>query len=117
MILMLDNYDSFTYNLVQYLGELGADVEVRRNDQVTLQEIHDMQPERIMLFPAPARPLRLAFCWIPLLSLRASCPCLESALVIRRLVRHSVAKSFVQNRLCMAKPRPFITRGWVYFLA
>lgn len=56
MILMLDNYDSFTYNLVQYLGELGADVEVRRNDQVTLQEIHDMQPERIMLSPGPCTP-------------------------------------------------------------
>lgn len=56
MILMLDNYDSFTYNLVQYLGELGADVEVRRNDQITLQEIHDMQPERIMLSPGPCTP-------------------------------------------------------------
>ncbi|WP_022951851.1 anthranilate synthase component II [Leucothrix mucor] len=56
MILMLDNYDSFTYNLVQYLGELGADVVVRRNDQVTLQEIHDMQPERIMLSPGPCTP-------------------------------------------------------------
>lgn len=56
MILMLDNYDSFTYNLVQYLGELGVDVEVRRNDQVTLQEIHDMQPERIMLSPGPCTP-------------------------------------------------------------
>jgi len=56
MILMLDNYDSFTYNLVQYLGELGADVVVRRNDQVTLQEIHEMQPERIMLSPGPCTP-------------------------------------------------------------
>ena len=56
MILMIDNYDSFTYNLVQYLGELGADVEVRRNDQLTIDEIHEMAPERIMLSPGPCTP-------------------------------------------------------------
>jgi len=56
MILMIDNYDSFTYNLVQYLGELGADVEVRRNDQLSIDEIHEMAPERIMLSPGPCTP-------------------------------------------------------------
>ena len=56
MILMIDNYDSFTYNLVQYLGELGADVEVRRNDQLTIDEIKEMAPERIMLSPGPCTP-------------------------------------------------------------
>ena len=53
---MLDNYDSFTYNLVQYLGELGARVEVRRNDQVTVDEIAAMRPERIVLSPGPCTP-------------------------------------------------------------
>ena len=56
MILMIDNYDSFTYNLVQYLGELGADVEVHRNDQITLDEIETMQPERIVISPGPCTP-------------------------------------------------------------
>jgi anthranilate synthase/aminodeoxychorismate synthase-like glutamine amidotransferase len=56
MVFVLDNYDSFTYNLVQYLGELGADVEVRRNDQVSLAEIEAMRPERILLSPGPCTP-------------------------------------------------------------
>jgi anthranilate synthase/aminodeoxychorismate synthase-like glutamine amidotransferase len=56
MILVLDNYDSFTYNLVQYLGELGADVEVRRNDQITVPQIRDLAPERIVVSPGPGRP-------------------------------------------------------------
>jgi anthranilate synthase/aminodeoxychorismate synthase-like glutamine amidotransferase len=56
MILVIDNYDSFTYNLVQYLGELGADVRVRRNDQVTIDEITAMQPTQIVISPGPGRP-------------------------------------------------------------
>ena len=57
MVLVLDNYDSFTYNLVQYLGELGCKVEVRRNDQVTVGEIEAMRPERIVISPGPCTPL------------------------------------------------------------
>ena len=56
MVFVLDNYDSFTYNLVQYLGELGARVEVRRNDEVTLGEIEAMRPERIVVSPGPCTP-------------------------------------------------------------
>ena len=56
MVFVLDNYDSFTYNLVQYLGELGAKVEVRRNDQVTIHEIEDLQPEQIVVSPGPCSP-------------------------------------------------------------
>jgi anthranilate synthase component 2 len=56
MLLVIDNYDSFTYNLVQYLGELGADVEVRRNDEITVDEIGRMQPEAIVLSPGPCAP-------------------------------------------------------------
>lgn len=56
MILMIDNYDSFTYNLVQYLGELGADVMVERNDQISLNEIKKLAPERIMISPGPCTP-------------------------------------------------------------
>jgi len=56
MVLVLDNYDSFTYNLVQYLGELGADVFVRRNDQLTVADIEAMAPERIVISPGPCTP-------------------------------------------------------------
>jgi anthranilate synthase/aminodeoxychorismate synthase-like glutamine amidotransferase len=56
MVFVLDNYDSFTYNLVQYLGELGAEVEVRRNDQITPEEVESMHPERIVLSPGPCTP-------------------------------------------------------------
>ena len=56
MVFVLDNYDSFSYNLVQYLGELGAQVEVRRNDQVTIAGVEAMQPERIVISPGPCTP-------------------------------------------------------------
>lgn len=56
MVFVLDNYDSFTYNLVQYIGELGAEVEVRRNDQVSIAEIEAMRPERIVISPGPCTP-------------------------------------------------------------
>ena len=57
MLLVIDNYDSFTYNLVQYLGELGETIEVRRNDRVTIDEIEDeLRPERIVISPGPGTP-------------------------------------------------------------
>ena len=56
MVLVVDNYDSFTYNLVQYLGELGADVRVVRNDEATVDEIAAMRPDRIVISPGPGRP-------------------------------------------------------------
>ena len=56
MILVIDNYDSFTYNLVQYLGELGGDVVVRRNDEITADEIESNLPSRILISPGPGRP-------------------------------------------------------------
>jgi len=56
MLLMIDNYDSFTYNLVQYFGELGADVHVYRNDQISVAEIEKLAPERIVISPGPCTP-------------------------------------------------------------
>jgi para-aminobenzoate synthetase component 2 len=56
MVLVIDNYDSFTYNLVQYLGELKVDLEVKRNDQITLDQIRDLKPERILISPGPCSP-------------------------------------------------------------
>lgn len=56
MLLVIDNYDSFTYNLVQYLGELGQEITVFRNDQITLEKIEAMQPKKIVISPGPGRP-------------------------------------------------------------
>jgi len=56
MILVLDNYDSFTYNLVQYLGELGAEMVVKRNDEISIDEIRTLKPERILVSPGPCSP-------------------------------------------------------------
>ena len=56
MILMIDNYDSFTYNIVQYLGELGATIEVHRNDEITLDQIDQLNPEKIVISPGPCTP-------------------------------------------------------------
>jgi anthranilate synthase component 2 len=66
MLLMIDNYDSFTYNLVQYLGELGEDVQVYRNDAVTLAEIAAWKPETIVLSPGPCTPSEAGVC-VPLI--------------------------------------------------
>jgi len=66
MVFVLDNYDSFTYNLVQYLGELGAKVEVRRNDELTVEEVEALHPERILLSPGPCTP-REAGILVPLI--------------------------------------------------
>src|SRR5687767_5561646 len=56
MVLVIDNYDSFTYNLVQYLGEMGVDLKVYRNDQITLKHIQELKPERILVSPGPCSP-------------------------------------------------------------
>ncbi|HSS69365.1 MAG TPA: aminodeoxychorismate/anthranilate synthase component II [Casimicrobiaceae bacterium] len=65
-VLMIDNYDSFTYNLVQYLGELGADVQVYRNDMLTLDQIAAWKPEKIVLSPGPCTPSEAGIC-VPLI--------------------------------------------------
>jgi anthranilate synthase component 2 len=62
MILMIDNYDSFTYNLVQYLGELGAEVAVHRNDQITVDQVAALQPSHIVLSPGPCTPNEAGIC-------------------------------------------------------
>jgi anthranilate synthase component 2 len=62
MLLMIDNYDSFTYNLVQYFGELGQEVRVFRNDEITLPEIEALKPERLVLSPGPCSPAEAGIC-------------------------------------------------------
>ncbi|MCS7066900.1 MAG: gamma-glutamyl-gamma-aminobutyrate hydrolase family protein, partial [Fimbriimonadales bacterium] len=65
-VLMIDNYDSFTYNLVQYLGELGAEVQVVRNDALSVEDVLRLAPERIVLSPGPCTPNEAGIC-IPLI--------------------------------------------------
>jgi len=62
MILLIDNYDSFTYNLYQYLGELGETIKVVRNDKITLEQIQEMAPRQIVLSPGPGRPAQAGIC-------------------------------------------------------
>jgi anthranilate synthase/aminodeoxychorismate synthase-like glutamine amidotransferase len=62
MILMIDNYDSFTYNLVQYFGELGQELMVRRNDQITIAEIEKLKPQKIVISPGPKSPAEAGVC-------------------------------------------------------
>ena len=62
MLLMIDNYDSFTFNLVQYFGELGEDVRVFRNDQITLEGIAELRPDRLVLSPGPCSPAEAGVC-------------------------------------------------------
>ena len=61
MILVIDNYDSFTYNLVHYIGECGHEVLVKRNDALTIAEIHSLNPEKIVISPGPVHQMRLEF--------------------------------------------------------
>ncbi len=76
MILVIDNYDSFTYNLVHYLGELGAKLTVRRNDKITLDEIRAMKPEAIVLSPGPCTPNEAGVCLDIITELGAETPIL-----------------------------------------
>ena len=62
MVLVIDNYDSFTYNLVQYLGELGVELQVHRNDQISLEQIRQLQPDRILVSPGPCSPRESGLC-------------------------------------------------------
>ena len=95
MVFVLDNYDSFTYNLVQYLGELGADVVVRRNDEVTPEQVEAMNPERILLSPGPCTPHEAGIL-IPLIRHMAAkasrTPILACASVIRPSARPLAAR-------------------------
>ncbi|MES2884533.1 MAG: aminodeoxychorismate/anthranilate synthase component II [Pseudomonadota bacterium] len=76
MILMIDNYDSFTYNLVQYFGELGAEVEVHRNDQITVAEVAAKKPSHIVLSPGPCTPNEAGICLDLLAQLKGRFPIL-----------------------------------------
>jgi para-aminobenzoate synthetase component II len=76
MILLLDNYDSFTYNLAQYLGELGCEVEVHRNDKISVEEVARRRPERIVISPGPCTPQEAGICVELIQKMVGKCPIL-----------------------------------------
>lgn len=95
MLLMLDNYDSFTYNIVQYFGELDQEVKVVRNDQVTLEEIERWQPKYLVIGPGPCSPSEAGISIPAIQHLRAKFHCSVCVWVIKQLVRLLVAKLYV----------------------
>lgn len=104
MLLMIDNYDSFTYNLVQYFGELGEDVRVARNDQITLEEIAALNPDRICVSPGPSSPAEAGISVPVIQAYAGKKPILACAWAIRRSARLSAATSCAPSRSCTARP-------------
>ena len=98
MILLIDNYDSFTYNLAQFLGQLGEKLEVRRNDQITLDQIAAKKPERIVISPGPGEPHNAGICIDVIRDSPAKFRSSASASAIRPLAMPSAARSFAPRR-------------------
>jgi anthranilate synthase/aminodeoxychorismate synthase-like glutamine amidotransferase len=111
MILVIDNYDSFTYNLVQYFGELGADVVIRRNDQVTLEEVETLRPDRICISPGPGTPLEAGISNELILRFGPSIPILGVCLG-HQCIGHVFGGEVVRaDRLMHGKTSPILHEG------
>ncbi|WP_144479749.1 aminodeoxychorismate/anthranilate synthase component II [Cytobacillus oceanisediminis] len=97
MILLIDNYDSFTYNLYQYLSELGAEVRTVRNDKITVQEIARMEPEAIVLSPGPGRPEQAGICVEAVKQLASDIPILGICLG-HQAIAHAFGSSIIKAK-------------------
>lgn len=106
MILVVDNYDSFTYNLVQYLGELGEEIEVVRNDTITIDEIKRKKPEKIVLSPGPGTPDQAGICLDLIKSLSGQVPILGVCLGHQAIAQAFGGKVIPANRLMHGKTSP-----------
>ena len=95
MLLVIDNYDSFTYNLVQYFGELGEDVQVYRNDKITLAQIEDLHPSRLVISPGPCTPREAGISVEAIRHLEGSCPFSVSVWDISRWQLRTAERSSV----------------------
>ena len=104
MLLMLDNYDSFTYNVVQYLGELGADVKVVRNDELSVAEIEALNPERIVVSPGPCTPNEAGVSLELIRHFAGKLPILGVCLGHQSIGQPSVAMWCAPVRPCTARP-------------
>ena len=112
MILLVDNYDSFTFNLVHYLGGLGADVAVHRNDKIAVEDVLAAEPEAIVLSPGPCTPERGRHLPRPdRAGVADRCRSSASASAIRPSARRSAARSCARRSRCMASSAKFATRA------
>ena len=118
MILVIDNYDSFTYNIVQYLGELNADILVRRNDEITVEQIrNELKPERILISPGPGTPDDAGISLEVLKISPINCRFLGFVSDIKPSVKFLVAKWFVRRFLSTANTPKFVTTEKVFLRA
>lgn len=108
-LLMIDNYDSFTYNLVQYFADLGLDVLVKRNDELTVKEAQEINPDYIVISPGPATPNESGISLAVIEELAHDYPILGVCLGHQPWHRCLVARLFAPSRLCMEKRQKFIT--------
>ncbi|KHF33771.1 Aminodeoxychorismate/anthranilate synthase component 2 [Paenibacillus sp. P1XP2] len=97
MILVIDNYDSFTYNLVQYLGELGEEVKVFRNDEIDIQGIEALAPDHILISPGPCTPNEAGISLETIEHFKGKVPIFGVCLGTRPSDRHSAARSFAPS--------------------
>lgn len=111
MLLVIDNYDSFTYNLVQYFGELGTEVSVYRNDEVTLDEIEGMNPERIVVSPGPCTPNEAGISCDVIARFGASIPTLGVCLGHQSIAQAYGGEIVRADRLMHGKTSPIWHRG------
>ena len=104
MLLMIDNYDSFTYDVVEYLQELGEEVQVHRNDEITVAAIREPMPDTIVILPGPGTPDETGISMAVIEEFAGGIPILAFAWDIRVLVGFMVAGLLRQRRSCMVKP-------------
>src|SRR5215470_17189461 len=117
MVFVLDNYDSFTYNLVQYLGELGAEVEVRRNDQVSVSDVEQMRPERLVISPGPCTPREAGISVELIRRMAGRVPILGVCLGHQAIGEALGGRAFVLEISCMGRPARSNMMGRLFFVA
>lgn len=111
MIFMLDNYDSFTYNLVQYFGLLGAEVTVRRNDEISIEDIRALRPEKIVISPGPCSPTEAGLSCEVIRAFGASLPLLGVCLGHQCIGEVYGGRVVRADRLMHGKTSPILHRG------
>ncbi len=114
MLLMIDNYDSFTYNLYQYFCELGAQVKVVRNDEIDLDGIRALAPTHLVISPGPCTPNEAGISLAAIEAFAGQLPILGVCLGHQAIAQALVGKWYALVRSCMAKPHPFVIRDKAY---
>jgi len=114
MLLMIDNYDSFTYNLVQYLAEIGQEVEVVRNDKISIEEINKLNPQYIVISPGPCTPNEAGISLSLIEAFKGKIPILGVCLGHQSIGQAFGGKIIMHKQLCMVKPQKFLITIRVY---